>query len=31
MMNHKSAKEREMISKTRKNFSKNKRIINIYK
>ena len=29
MMNHKSAEEHEMISKTRENFSKNKRIINI--
>ena len=29
MMNHKSAKEHEMISKARENFSKNKRIINI--
>ena len=29
MMNYKSAKEYEMISKTRENFSKNKRIINI--
>ena len=28
-MNHKSAEEHEMISKTRENFSKNKRIINI--
>ena len=28
MMNHKSAEEYEMISKTHKNFNKNKRIIN---
>ena len=28
MMNYKSAEEHEMISKTRKNFNKNKRIIN---
>ena len=28
-MNHKSAKEHEMISKTYENFSKDKRIINI--
>ena len=30
MMNHKSTEEYEMISKTCKNFSKNKKIINIY-
>ena len=30
MMNHKSAKEHEKISKTRENFGKNKRTINIY-
>ena len=29
MMNHKSAEKYKMISKTRENFSKNKRIINI--
>ena len=29
MMNHKSAEEHKMISKARKNFSKDKRIINI--
>ena len=28
-MNHKSAKKHEMISKTRKNFSKNKKVTNI--